>query len=69
MSKDFLLMLTLSVLVTAISIGGLSYIVIAQPDYLRADRDGVPFYTSQVEHPEGDQPVSLGELIRHFKGE
>ena len=69
MSKDSLQMLTLSIVVTAISIAGLSYITMAPPDYLRADRDGVPFYTPQVQHPDGGEPVSMGELIRHYKGE
>ena len=47
----------------------LSYILLAKPVYLKADRDGVPYYTPQVIHPETGDSVSLGELIRHFKGE
>ncbi|MCW8904990.1 MULTISPECIES: hypothetical protein [Sedimenticola] len=69
MTKGYLAMLTLSVAVTAVSVGSLSYIVIAQPDYLHADRDGVPFYTPQVINPEGGEPLNMGELIRHYKGE
>lgn len=69
MSKDYLIMLTLSLTVLGISIVSLAYIAVVQPDYLRADRDGVPFYTPQVINPETGEPVEMGELIRHYKGE
>lgn len=69
MSKDYLIMLILSLAVLGISIASLAYIAVVQPDYLRADRDGVPFYTPQVINPETGEPVEMGELIRHYKGE
>lgn len=69
MSRDYLLMLTLSLAVLGLSIASLAYIAVVQPDYLRADRDGVPFYTPQVINPETGEPVEMGELIRHYKGE
>jgi hypothetical protein len=69
MSKNYIGMASFSLIVAIISVLGLSYIFIAKPDYLKADRDGVPYYTPQVVHPETGEPVSLGELIRHFKGE
>lgn len=69
MSKGYFAMLTISVSVTLLSIASLGYILIEKPDYLRADRDGVPFYTPEVIHPESGEAVNLGELIRHFKGE
>ncbi len=69
MRRGYILMMTLSLAVTGLSIASLAYIVTAQPDYLRSDRDGVPFYTPKVINPEGGEPLSMGELIRHYKGE
>ncbi len=69
MTKGYIAMLGLSIGVMGISIASLAYIAAAQPDYLRSDRDGVPFYTPQVINPEGGEPLSMGELIRHYKGE
>ncbi|PLY12658.1 MAG: hypothetical protein C0631_16390 [Sedimenticola sp.] len=69
MTKGFWGMLTLSATVTVVSIIGLIYIMVAQPEYLRSDRDGVPFYTPMVENPEGGEAIKLGDLIRHYKGE
>lgn len=69
MRRGYILMLTLSLAVTGLSVASLAYIVTAEPDYLRSDRDGVPFYTPKVINPEGGEPLSMGELIRHFKGE
>ncbi len=69
MTKGYIAMLVLSIGVMGISIASLAYIVVVQPDYLRSDRDGVPFYTPQVINPEGGEPLSMGELIRHYKGE
>lgn len=69
MTKGYIFMLGLSISVIGVSIASLAYIVSAQPDYLRSDRDGVPFYTPKVINPEGGEPLSMGELIRHYKGE
>ncbi|MFK5913704.1 MAG: hypothetical protein QM484_04945 [Woeseiaceae bacterium] len=69
MSKGYLGMLTLSITVLIISVASLSYILIEKPAYLNADRDGVPFYTPDVINPDNGKAVSLGELIRHYKGE
>ncbi|WP_275099079.1 hypothetical protein [Sedimenticola hydrogenitrophicus] len=69
MSRDFLIMSGLALTVLGISIASLVYISVVQPDYLRSDRDGVPFYTPPVINPDGGEPVEMGELIRHYKGE
>jgi len=69
MTKGYIAMLALSIGVIGISISSLAYIVIEQPDYLHSDRDGVPFYTPQVINPDGGEPLNMGELIRHYKGE
>ena len=68
-SKDYYFMLTLSIVVAAISVIGLGYIYQTQPEYLRSDRDGVPYFTAKVTHPETGDAIEMGELIRHFKGE
>lgn len=69
MTRGYIAMLGLSLAVTGVTVASLAYIVTAQPDYLRSDRDGVPFYTPKVINPEGGEPLSMGELIRHYKGE
>jgi len=69
MNKGYAMMLGISLVVTAISVVSLGYIISSPPAYLKADRDGVPFFTPDVIHMETGDPVSVGELIRHFKGE
>lgn len=58
-----------SLLVATIGIGGYVYILIKQPVYLHASRDGVPYFTPKVINPTGGKPLDLNELIRHFKGQ
>ena len=43
---------TLSLLILLSLFGVLSYLVVEQPESLRYSRNGVPFYTSLIEHPE-----------------
>ncbi len=69
MTKGYGVMLGISLVVTAISVAGLGYIFSSPPAYLKSDRDGVPFFTPDVIHMETGEPVSVGELIRNFKGE
>ncbi len=64
-----LLMRLLVVSVGVVSLASLIYIYAFPPVSLQMTRDGVPFFTPPVEHPEGGEPLDLGELIRHFTGE
>jgi len=69
MTKGELQMAVFSGSVLLMTIVGIGYIFIAQPDYLRMDRDGVPYFTPTVENPETGEGVDMGSLIRHYRGE
>ena len=56
-------------LITAISLVTLVYVYAYPPQSLQSTRDGVPFFTPPVSHPETGEPLDLGDLIRHYKGE
>jgi len=44
-----------------------AYIFWKQPESLRVSREGVPFFTPQVIHPDTGKPVSVDDLVHHFK--
>ncbi len=56
-------------LVTLLTIGGLAYVLIAPPDSLRTNRDGVPHFTPPVVNPETGNGIAVDKLVRHFKGQ
>jgi len=68
-TKSFYAMLLFSIAVTGLTIASITYILIEQPEYLTKDRDGVPFYTADVLHPETGEAIKMSDLIRHYKGE
>lgn len=53
----------------AITIVGLAYVLIVPPPSMRVDRDGVSHFAPQVMHPITGDPVTLNELIRHYRGD
>jgi hypothetical protein len=55
--------------ITLVCLGALLYVLIAPPQSIRMTRDGIPFFTPPVAHPETGEPLDLGELVRHFRGE
>lgn len=55
-------------LVTALSVATLIYVYAFPPPSLRADRDGVPYFTPPTVNPETDKPLGVDALVRHFKG-
>jgi len=57
------------VLIALISLGSLAYVYAVPPQSLQKTRDGVPYFTPQVAHPETGEALDLGELIRHFRGD
>jgi hypothetical protein len=69
MSTGELQMALFSGLVLLMTLVGIGYIYIAQPESLRNDRDGVPYFTPEVENPATGQGVDMGTLIRHYRGE
>ena len=58
-----------STLIAFIGIGGYVYILVKQPAYLHATREGVPYFTPRVINPTGGKPLDMNELVRHFKGQ
>lgn len=64
-----LMMRLYSLTVAAVVTAGLVYVYAAPPQSMRVDRDGQPHFQPQVLNPETGEGVSLGDLIRHFKGD
>ena len=67
-SQQFQLLI-LSVLATAITLGSFAYILWQQPESLRTTRDGVPYFTPAVIHPDTGEAITIEELVEHYKGE
>ena len=67
--KSALLMRGYVVLVALVCLGSLIFVYAYPPESLRTTRDGVPFFTPPVEHPETGEALELGELIRHYRGD
>lgn len=57
------------VAVTMITVAGLFYVYIKPPPSMLTDRDGVAHFTPPVMHAETGEPVALGELMRHYRGD
>jgi len=55
--------------ISLVCLASLVYVYALPPESLRVTRDGIPFFTPPVAHPETGEPLDLGELVRHFKGE
>lgn len=53
----------------AVTVAGLAWMLISPPPSMRVDRDGLPHFTPMVEHPITGEAVSMGELIRHYRGD
>ena len=53
----------------AVVVGGLAWLLIFPPPSMRLDRDGVPHFTPEVEHPITGEGVSVNTLIRHYRGD
>lgn len=68
MSFAKLQMVVFSILSIAITIGCLAYIFIANPDYLKATREGVPYFTPPVINPADGKSLDLNRLVRHYEG-
>lgn len=56
-------------IVSAVSVVSLVYIYAYVPKSMFVSREGVPHFTPSVAHPETGEPLSVGELIRHFRGD
>ena len=69
MSVGRLQMTIFAGLVATITVGALAYILVVQPEYLRKTRNGVPYFTPPVIHPETGEPMDLERLVEHYRGE
>jgi hypothetical protein len=68
-SAQQLQLAALALIVSLITVGSFTYILWKQPESLRLSRDGVPFFTPQVIHPDTGEIISVDELVEHFKKE
>lgn len=55
--------------VALVSLLGLVYVYLMPPQSTLVDRDGIAHFTPSVMHAETGEPVPLGDLIRHFRGD
>jgi len=61
-------MLAFSGFAAVVALAGLAYIFIDAPPYLRATREGVPYFTPPVANPLNGKPLDLNMLARHYEG-
>lgn len=52
----------------AATVGSFVYLIAKPPAYLRATREGVPFFTPPVVNPVDGKPLSVNTLVRIYKG-
>ena len=64
-----ILMRTFVGLVSLFSICCLIYVYTIPIKSMKVTRDGVPYFTPPVIHPENGNPITVGDLVQHFKGE
>lgn len=63
-------LLRLLVALSAIaSIGGFLWMTISPPPGMKANSDGVPYFSPPVIHPVSGEAVPMETLVRHYKGE
>lgn len=56
-------------LVSLITVASLIYVYVSPLPSMRVDRDGVAHFTPEVLHAETGEPVPLGDLMKHFRGD
>jgi hypothetical protein len=56
-------------LIAAVCLFSLIYVYVIPPPSLKLTREGVPFFTPPVAHPETGEPLDLRDLVRHFRGD
>ena len=65
-SSQQLQLLLIAVVATVITIGSFAYILWQQPESLRMSRDGVPFFTPAVIHPDTGEAIPMETLVEHY---
>lgn len=56
-------------IVTLASVATLIYVHVFPPPSMRLTREGVPHFTPPVINPATGEPLDVGELVRHYRGE
>ncbi|MHB1084586.1 MAG: hypothetical protein ACYCZA_07085 [Thiobacillus sp.] len=51
-----------------IVIAGLAYVYVKPPQSMRANRDGVPYYTPPVVNPMTGEAIPVEQLVKHYRG-
>lgn len=59
----------LSAIITLMTIGCFVYILWQQPESLRMNRNGVPFFSADVIHPDSGEPIPVDTLIEHYRAD
>jgi hypothetical protein len=62
----YIQMSILSMLAIVATIGSLAYISITDPRDLKISRQGVPFFTAPVLHPDTGAAIEVDELVIHY---
>ncbi|MDA8094204.1 MAG: hypothetical protein M0T84_09900 [Betaproteobacteria bacterium] len=68
MSAARIQMTILALVGFAATVGSFAYLLAKPPAYLRATRDGVPFFTPPVINPVDGKPLDVNTLVRDYKG-
>lgn len=55
--------------VSVISLLALAYVYVFPPQSMFTSREGVPHFSPKVAHPETGDPLTLNELVRHYRGD
>ena len=55
--------------VSVVSLLALAYIYVFPPQSMFTSREGVPHFSPKVAHPETGDPLTLNELVRHYRGD
>lgn len=56
-------------LVAAVSVIGLVYVYVFPDPAMKKSREGVAYFSPKVVNPDTDKPLTLDELIRHYRGD
>lgn len=63
-----LLMRLFAVIAAIVSGVGFLWMTFAPPPGLKADRNGIPYFTPPVTHPITGEAIPVDTLVRHYKG-
>lgn len=61
-------MMIIALVAIATTVGSFVYLLARPPAYLRATRDGVPYFTPPVINPVDGKPLNVNTLVRNYKG-